>query len=174
MERFKELFEGDIYRYGKKVKGWTRKFLYFYRKVSTCNNRVLLYYYRLQYRRICEKHGIEIPRGVSIGKGLYIGHPYNITINSEAKLGSNINIHKGVTIGQENRGERKGVPQIGNKVWIGINSTIVGNIIVGDDVLIAPNSYVNCDIPSHSVVIGNPCKIIHRDNATESYINNKV
>ena len=109
-----------------------------------------------------------------MGKGLYIGHPYNITINSEAKLGSNINIHKGDTIGQENRGGRKGVPQIGNMVWIGINSTIVGNIIVGDDVLIAPNSYVNCDIPSHSVVIGNPCKIIHRDNATESYINNKV
>ena len=65
-----------------------------------------------------------------------------------------------------------GTPVIGNRVWIGINAAIVGKIIIGDDVLIAPNSYVNCDVPSHSVVYGNPCIIKHRDNATDSYINN--
>ena len=37
----------------------------------------------------------------------------------------NCNIHKGVTIGQENRGKRKGTPVIGDEVWIGINATIV-------------------------------------------------
>ena len=52
---------------------------------------------------------------------------------------------------------------IGNDVWIGVQATIVGKIVIGDDVLIAPNSYVNCDIPSHSVVFGNPCIIKHRD-----------
>lgn len=67
-----------------------------------------------------------------------------------------------------------GSPTLGNCVWIGVNATIVGNIRIGDDVLIAPNSYVNLDVPSHSVVLGNPCKIIHRDNATEGYINRKV
>ena len=46
-----------------------------------------------------------------------------------------------------------------------------GGVTVGEDVLIAPNTYVNCDIPSHSVVFGNPCIIKHRDNATEGYIN---
>lgn len=39
--------------------------------------------------------------------------------------------------------------------------------------MIAPNAFVNCDIPSHSIVFGNPCVIVHRDNATEEYINNK-
>ena len=77
-----------------------------------------------------------------------------------------------MTIGQENRGKRKGAPTIGNKVWMGVNSTIVGNITIGDDVLIAPNSYVNFDVPPHSIVIGNPGKIIHRENATQDYINN--
>ena len=67
---------------------------------------------------------------------------------------------------------RKGTPTIGNKVWIGINSTIVGKITIGDDVLIAPNSYVNRDIPSHSIVFGNPCIVKYRENATENYINN--
>lgn len=119
-------------------------------------------------------YNVEISSTVKIGEGLYIGHPYGITINPKAVLGKNINIHKGVTIGQENRGRRKGVPIIGNSVWIGVNSTVVGNITIGDDVLIAPNSYVNCDVPSHSVVFGNPCIIRHRENATEDYVNNKI
>ena len=175
MNNFKEMYRGDIYRYGKnKIGRWTRKFHYYFRKVSTCKNSFLKFYYRLRYRLICQKHGIEISRTVLIGKGLYVGHPYNITINPDVKLGNNINIHKGVTIGQENRGKRKGVPCIGNNVWIGVNSTVVGKINIGDDVLIAPNAYVNCNIPSHSVVIGNPCKIIEKNNATEFYIENEI
>lgn len=71
-------------------------------------------------------------------------------------------------------GGRQGTLVIGNEVWIGINAAIVGNVTIGDDVLIAPNSYVNCDVPSHSIVFGNPCITKHRENATEGYINRKV
>ena len=117
---------------------------------------------------------MEVSYTTQIGKGLYIGHPYNITINPDAVLGENCNIHKGVTIGQENRGKRKGTPIIGDCVWIGINAVVVGNIHVGNDVLIAPNSYVNCDVPDHSIVFGNPCIIKRADCATEHYINRKV
>ena len=55
-----------------------------------------------------------------------------------------------------------------------INAAIVVNITIRDDVLIAPNSYVNCDVPSHSIVFGNPCIIKHRENATEGYVNRKI
>lgn len=103
-----------------------------------------------------------------------MGHAYNITINPHAVIGSNCNIHKGVVIGQTNRGIKKGVPTIGNCVWIGINAAIGGGIKIGDDVLIAPNSFVNIDVPSHSVVFGNPCIIKHREWATEGYIDNIV
>lgn len=106
--------------------------------------------------------------------GLYIGHPYCITINPHTVIGKNVNIHKGVTIGQENRGKRKGAPTIGDEVWIGVNATIVGNITIGNDVLIAPNTYVNSDIPSHSIVYGNPCLIKYKENATLGYINRKT
>lgn len=116
----------------------------------------------------------EIAASTQIGPGLYVGHPYAITISPGAVIGSNCNIHKGATIGRENRGKRKGYPTIGDEVYIGINSIIVGNIEIGNDVLIAPNSYVNCDVPSHSIVIGNPCRIIPRDNATANYINQKI
>lgn len=158
----------------KQRKGALPIYQYFYRKANSTSfcllkkiHKIFLVITRFMYH-------VEISDSVKIGKGLYIGHPYGITINPKAILGENVNIHKGVTIGQENRGKRKGAPIIGDCVWIGVNSTIVGRITIGDDVLIAPNTYVNCDIPSHSVVFGNPCVIKHRDNATENYINNKV
>ena len=59
-------------------------------------------------------------------------------------------------------------------MWVGSNAVIVGKVTIGDDVLIAPGSYVNCDVPSHSIVLGNPCRIVQRDNATVGYINNCI
>ena len=144
--------------------------MYFFRKAQETNNKFLKKIYRRLTRHYRTVHGLEIPDELKVGGGLYIGHPYCITINPKTIIGENVNIHKGVTLGQENRGLRKGAPIIGNRVWIGINSSIVGHITVGDDVLIAPNSFVNCDIPSHSIVFGNPCVIKRCENATESYI----
>ena len=63
---------------------------------------------------------------------------------------------------------------MGDMVWCGVNSTIVGDITVGDDVLIAPNAYVNCDVPSHSIVFGNSCIVKPHENAAEGYINRRV
>lgn len=173
--RFKMYYFADLSRYSGKLGkfNYIRRFLYYFRKCQTSKG-ISLFFYRLLFKINKDKHGLEIPIETSIGRGLYLGHAFNITINGSAVLGDNINIHKGVTIGQENRGKRQGAPVIGNNVWIGINAVCVGNIKIGDDVLIAPNSYVNCDIPSHSIVFGNPCVIKHCDNATEDYVNNKV
>ena len=57
---------------------------------------------------------------------------------------------------------------------IGANAVIVGNITIGSDVLIAPLAYVNFDVPDHSIVIGNPGKIIPREDATADYVCNRV
>lgn len=172
------VFKDDFFRVtGKKysfynffvsfVKNYTVRFIYFYR------NKNKFVVYNFFYKRLSKKNGLEIESS-NIGKGLYIGHPYCITVNPKAIIGKNCNLHKGVTIGQENRGIRKGAPHIGDNVWIGVNSTIVGNIEIGDDVLISANSFVNCNVPSHSIVVGNPCKIYRKQNATENYINNRV
>ncbi len=59
---------------------------------------------------------------------------------------------------------------MGNKVWIGSNSVIVGNVKIGNNVLIAPNAFVNFDVPNDSICFGNPAKIIKKENATEGYI----
>lgn len=148
------------------------KFQYYLRKTQ-CSRGVIKIIYRILLKHYRLRNCVDIGSELSLGEGCYFGHPYAITIAPTAVIGRNCNIHKGVTIGRENRGIRKGAPVIGDCVWIGINSTIVGNIHIGNDVLIAPNTYINCDIPDYSVVFGNPCIIKHRDNATEGYINRK-
>ena len=167
MNMFREYWSADK----KRNCGYSKSFLYWFRKCQF-GARFLRPLYKLIFNFVRNGHGIEIPVGLKVGKGLYIGHPYNITINEKTTIGENCNIHKGATIGRENRGKRKGVPTIGNEVQIGVNATIVGKVLIGDDVLIAPDAFVNCDIPSHCVVFGNLCTIKHKDNATEGYINN--
>lgn len=165
------LYQEDKIRYQSScVKSHALRFLWILRHRQSGDNII----FKLIQRRMLLKYGLEISPKTTIGGGLYLGHAFNITINPNAKIGRNCNIHKGVTIGQENRGTRKGAPTIGDEVWIGVNSTVVGLIEIGDNVLIAPNTYVNCDVPSHSIVLGNPCKIIPRDNATAEYIMRKA
>lgn len=130
-------------------------------------------YRRFQLYRLSHKYGLEISPDAKIGNGLYLGHPYNITVGSDVTIGNNVSLHKGCTIGRTNRGN-SGSPTIGNNVYIGINATVVGNISIGNDVLIAPNSYVNFDVPDHSIVIGNPGVIHRKENATEGYVNFRV
>ena len=167
----KSLYEMDCRRYPKKGCGVILFFLRCFRWQQNRKSGFIKCMLKIFMKIIKTFYCLEIPNNLTVGGGLYIGHPYCITINGNAILGENINIHKGVTIGQENRGRRRGAPTIGNNVWIGINSSIVGKITIGNDVLIAPNSYVNCDIPSHSVVLGNPCIIKSVENATDGYIN---
>ena len=169
----KELIKSDISRGGKLpiYQKWLRRL----QVVTQLRGGVMIQkFYHLFYKIAQAIYCCDISASAHIGKGLYIGHPYCITINPQASIGDNCNIHKGLTIGQENRGSRKGAPTIGNCVWIGVNVTIVGKITIGDDVLIAPNTYVNRDVPSHSVVFGNPCIIKQVENATGGYIRNKV
>lgn len=123
--------------------------------------------------RVARKYGLEILSD-DIGPGLYLGHAHNINVSPLAKIGKNCNLNKGYTIGRENRGKRIGAPTLGDGVWVGSNSMVVGNIHIGNDVLIAPNAYVNFDVPEHSIVIGNPAKIIKKENATDSYITMRI
>lgn len=146
------------------------RFIWVFRKARVSRNPL----WKLILSRMRERYGLEIPWKTRIGEGLYLGHAFNITVNPGAVIGCNCNIHKGVTIGQENRGMRKGAPTIGDCVWIGVNATIVGNITVGNDVLVAPGAYVNCNVPDHSIALGNPCRVIARTGATEGYINRRV
>ena len=145
-------------------------FIKCYRKYQCNQCNVWASFYKMKLHKLELKTGIDFEDNINIGKGLIIGHWGKIVVNGQAKLGDQVFITHGVTIGRDVRGKRAGVPTIGNRVCVRTNSTIVGNIIIGDDVLIAPNTFVNFDVPSHSIVIGNPASIHHRDNATEGHL----
>ncbi len=174
-----DVFKKDLFRwYGEKgedivhrlMRPGEIKYMKVFRKAQKSKNPFTF----LRLMALSKKTGIQIRPRTKIGEGFYIGHTGRIIINPDAVIGKNVNIATGVTIGQENRGKRKGCPTIMDEVWIGTNAVIVGNITIGQDVLIAPLSYVNFDVPPHSIVVGNPAKILPRENATDGYIDNKV
>ena len=112
-------------------------------------------FYRCTY-----KFGIGIPFITEIGPGLFIGHFGCIFIYPECKIGKNLNISQGVTIGNANRGKNKGYPTIGDNVYIGPGAKIIGAVKVGNNVAIGANCVVTKDVPDNAVVVGVPGTII--------------
>lgn len=178
MTNIKKIIKADLYRYGglsSILRGFRKegfRYLYFFRKASKYKKYSLLgIYYGLIVRKLSYKYGYQIPPKTKIGEGFYIGHFGPVIINVDTVIGRNCNIAHCTTIGQISRGKLKGCPTIGDNVWIGTGSVIVGKIFIGSNVLIAPNTFVNFDVPNNSLVIGNPAKIIYKKNATDGYIN---
>jgi serine O-acetyltransferase len=108
--------------------------------------------------------GIELPRSAQIGAGLYIGHFGGITISPQARIGRYCTISQNITIGLSGTGDRRGVPTIGDNVFIGPGARIFGKIKVGDNVKIGANAVVYKDIPDKAIVVLDPgFKIISYD-----------
>lgn len=146
--------------------------MFFYRVCKTFSSRHPIgIIARIWYKRLQVKYGFQIPHTSDIDPGLFLGHFGNIVINSGVKIAACCSIAQGVTLGNTSRGKNKGCPKIGQRVWIGANAVVVGNISVGDDVLIAPLTLVNFDVPSHVVVSGNPAQIISK-RGSEGYVRN--
>ena len=139
-----------------------------YRKFECNRHNIWGKFYKYKLSKLNKLTGIDY--NAHFGRGLIIGHWGRIVLNPGAKFGDSLMISHGVTIGRDIRGKRKGVPTFGNRVVIRSNSVVTGNIKIGNDVLIAPDTFVNFDVPDHSVVIGNPAQIHYRANATEGHL----
>lgn len=112
----------------------------------------------------------ENPRLV-IGDHTDIAQPITIMIGNEVEIGSHCLI--GCTLISDNPGHnmdyRKrfqklhkiviGRVKIGNYVWAGHQSMIIGNVTVGDGAVIGVNTVVMNDVPPFCIVSGNPARI---------------
>ena len=184
-----QILRADVYRY----RGQTNKraflsaylhepgfrFTYYLRKVAFYGQRkknlsIFAYLYnRLQLHRCRFRYGFDISPTTHIGPGLYIGHFGGVVISPYATLGANINIAQGVTIGATSRGPRTGAPTLEDRVWVGANAIIVGKVTIGHDALIAPGAYVNFDVPSMAVILGNPGKVVSTTGSV-GYVNRTI
>lgn len=145
-------------------------YIFFFRHASMAKNRFAkcFWLFFLHITKIITH--IQIPVGTVIGKGFRISHFGHIVINPKTIIGNNFNISQGCLIGYS-EGKQKGVPIIGNNVCMNANSIVIGGCVIGDNVLIAPGAFVNFDVPSNSVVIGNPGSIkTQNESPTRKYI----
>lgn len=113
--------------------------------------------------------GISIPASTQIGHSFYIGHFGSIILNAKTIIGNNCNVSQGVTVGVSGQGKNRGIPKIGNNVYIGANAVVVGNIVIEDNVLIAACSLVNTDVTCNSVMLGVPA-IKVSEKSSEGYV----
>lgn len=125
---------------------WKRYCEYFH---SNKYMRPLYYITRWKYHMCCRKCGCDIPSKVKLGGGFQLLHAWGIVINSNTVIGQNCTIVTGTLIGKTN----SGIPIIGDNVYIGGHSVIVGGIRIGDHATIGAGAIVVNDVPDNAVMI---------------------
>jgi maltose O-acetyltransferase len=87
-----------------------------------------------------------------------------VTIGDDCFIGPNVSVytacHSTDPVERNTRQEWAKPVTIGNNVWIGGSVTILPGVTIGDNVTIGAGSVVVSDIPSNTVAVGNPCKVI--------------
>ena len=110
--------------------------------------------------------GLEIHPGATIGKGFFVDHGMGVVIGETTIIGDHCVLFHNVTLGGTGKHQGKRHPTIGNNVFIGTAATLLGPIVVGDNVKIGANSFVVMrDVPSNCTVAGTPAKIIIRNGS---------
>jgi serine O-acetyltransferase len=100
--------------------------------------------------------GIEIHPGARIGRRLFIDHGMGVVIGETAKLGQDVTIYQGVTLGGTGFATGKRHPTVEDCVTIGSGAKLLGPIVVGHGAKIGANTVVIHDVPPNSTVVGNP------------------
>jgi serine O-acetyltransferase len=131
-----------------------------YRRRRERPNRIEMLLIVLSQKMIEIITGISLPFQADLAPGLYIGHFGPTLIHVEASIGTGCNISQGVNIGESGRGDRRGVPVVGRRVYIGANAVVAGRIHVGDDSVIGANALVTRDVPPGCTVVGNPATVV--------------
>lgn len=105
---------------------------------------------------------------VRIGKGSEIGERCRISIANSLEIGEKVLLSPNVYITDCDHEYRdvdvpvidQGIVQRGQKVSIGINAVIVGNVRIGRHCVVGANSVVTKDVPDYCVAVGSPAKVI--------------
>ncbi len=107
---------------------------------------------------------------IGIGKRFFANFNFTVldeapvTIGDDCFIGPNVSIytacHSTDPVERNSRQEWAKPVTIGHNVWIGGSVTILPGVTIGDNVTIGAGSVVTHNIPSNTVAVGNPCKVI--------------
>lgn len=165
----KQLVDEDIKRNlkwdvkGKALKNDVKKLNYLLSKKIEFRS---VFYFRMKHHPIlvnisrillpCVKT-IEFGNGAIEG-GMMVSH-YHCVIFPQ-KAGKNFRVGPGVVIGRNGD-----FPTFGDNVYVAANATVIGDIHIGDNVIIGAGSVVTKDLAGNGVYVGNPAYLIkHIDN----------
>lgn len=132
----------------------------FFPKIITYLNRIVF--------------SVWLPASTKVGKNTTFGKGgLGVVIHEMAVIGNHCIISNNVTIGGSSKKEQGKLPILGDRVRVGAGCVILGNVVIGDNVIIGANSVVTIDIPDNSIVVGNPAKIIKSDIDISEYVSFK-
>lgn len=137
---------------------------YYMDRMNSVNNpfqksiyQIKIFYWLSKLRKLSYITQFQIP-SFTVGKGLVIWHWGPIIINPKTRIGENCTLNPMVVIGHKNPGE--GAPRIGNNVFIGAGSKIIGNIHIGNNVTIGQNVVITNDIPDNAIIVSQKPRIL--------------
>lgn len=106
---------------------------------------------------------IEIHPAATVGKGIFIDHGSGVVIGETAEIGDGCTIYQGVTLGGTSLSHGKRHPTLGRNVTVGVNSSVLGAIVLGDNAKVGGGSVVVKDVPANATVVGVPARVVARD-----------
>lgn len=98
----------------------------------------------------------SISEYADIGPGLFLPHPTDVTIGSAVKVGKNVTIYNGVTLGSKHQRGDAGMPRLGDNIIIYTGAKLIGPVKIGDNSEIGALALCNKDVPPNSVMYGIP------------------
>lgn len=125
--------------------------------------RIAYWLARFWHRRNQFAMGLEIPVSSEIGPGLRIHHGWSTVINDQVKIGSNVTLLHSVTLG----GTRNGAPVVEDGATLAVGAIVVGPITIGRGAIVGAGAVVTKDVPAHSIVAGNPARVLQQPHARE-------
>jgi serine O-acetyltransferase len=101
----------------------------------------------------------SVPPSVRIGsKTRFAYGGIGTVIHSNCVIGEKCIIGQCVTFGGD--GKRRGVPLLGNNVYIGAGARLLGPIVIGDNARIGANAVVLVDVPPGKTAVGIPATVL--------------
>jgi len=137
--------------------------------------RVLLAPCLLLHRWARQQAAMDLPWQLQVAPGFAIDHGWALVVNASVRIGANVTLYHGVTLGQRDRIDALGqrvtdFPVIEDQVWIGPHAVIVGAVRIGRGSRIAAGAFVTRSIPPYSLVVGNPAQVV-RENCHPDVMN---